>query len=116
RVVGGASGNTIGGTSAGARNLISGNTSTGIDFRDAGTSGNIVAGNYVGTDATASSALANNIGVNVVDGVSGNTIGGTTAGARNVISGNSFGVAIGGAGTTVNVGAGNYVGTNAAGN
>src|SRR5262249_15225837 len=54
-----------------------------------GTSGNAVQGNYIGTNAAGSGALANNVGVEIASGASNNTIGGTTAGAPNVISGNT---------------------------
>ena len=54
----------------------------------------------IGTDPTGSSKLANDSGVSIGGGASGNTVGGTAAGARNVISGNGFAVGIGGTGTT----------------
>jgi hypothetical protein len=48
-----------------------------------------VQGNYVGTDRTGTKDLGNGgVGIFMVNGSSGNTVGGTTAGARNVISGN----------------------------
>src|SRR5205823_12516591 len=82
-------GNTVGGTTAGARNLISGNGISGIEIT--GTN-NLVVGDYVGTDAKGKSSLKdpNNPGDGVLidPGASGNTVGGTTAGARNLISGN----------------------------
>jgi len=123
RIEAGASGNTVGGTAAGARNLISGNTNgTGVDLRGSGTTGNVVAGNYIGTDAAGGAALANTWGVRIEAGASGNTVGGSTAGARNLISGNGSnsridgaGVTINGAGTTGDTVAGNYIGTDAAG-
>ena len=81
--------------------------------RDAGsgTTGNLVEGNYLGTDPAGSAAVANGTGV-LVSGAGGNTVGGTSGGARNVISGNVLrGVFITGSGTNSNVIAGNYVGT-----
>jgi hypothetical protein len=106
-------GNTIGGTAAGAGNLISGNTTYGIEiFRTA--SGNLIQGNSIGTDVTGSAALPNSTGV-LIDGGSavGNTIGGTAAGAGNLISGNTVeGIAITSNGNLVQ---GNYVGTDASG-
>ena len=126
----GASNNTIGGTTAAARNVISGNGADGVYIdtsQGQGTAtGNVVEGNYIGTDASGDTALANaDYGVAIID-ASGNTIGGTTAGAGNVISGNghhSVGQAIGSGvyidtsqGTaTGNVVAGNYIGTAANG-
>ena len=115
-VVGGAAANTIGGTTAGARNLISGNTEAGVALRGSGTSGNIVEGNDVGTDPSGSAAVGNGVGLLVSTAATGNTIGGTTAGARNVVSGNlEEGVQLSGTGTTSNVVEGNYVGTSADG-
>ena len=80
----GASGTTIGGTVPGARNVISGNLVDGIT--GIGSSGNLIQGNYVGTDVTGSLAIGNGEdGVYLQDG-SNNTVGGTAAAARNVLS------------------------------
>jgi hypothetical protein len=105
-------GNTIGGTTAGTRNVISGNTNDGID---AWTGGNLVQGNYIGSNAAGSAALANNnYGVYLPS--ANNTIGGTTPAARNVISGNGFtGIGIYGSGTSGNIVQGNYLGADATG-
>jgi hypothetical protein len=75
-----------------------------------GTTGNKVVGNFIGTDATGTQKLGNNYGIHVYDG-SNNTIGGTRAGERNVISGNYDGVSIYGPNATGNKVAGNYIGT-----
>jgi titin len=100
----------IGGTSAGARNVISGNSQDGVLIHTSA-SGTQVQGNYIGTNAAGASALADGIGV-VLDG-SNNTLGGTASGARNVVSGNTTdGVYVGATGVSVQ---GNYVGLNAAG-
>ncbi len=114
-ILGGASGTTVGGTAAGARNVIAGNT-YGVFIQNSGTTGTTVEGNYIGTNAAGTAAPANTFGVNILAGASGNTIGGTTAGARNLISGNGTGVFLWDSGTTNNVVAGNYIGTNATGN
>ncbi len=105
----GASGNTIGGTVLGARNVISGNVVDGIT--GIGSSDNLIQGNYVGTDVTGSLAIGNGEdGVYLQDG-SNNTVGGTTAAARNVISGNTWsGLTFYGTGSN-NVAQGNYIGT-----
>jgi hypothetical protein len=103
------SNNTVGGTAAGARNLISG-TINGPGVFIFSSSGNQVLGNYIGTDAAGTAALANATGVLLAG--SNNTLGGTTAGARNLISGNSYGVGLGGNSNQV---LGNYIGTDAAG-
>ncbi|MHB1557348.1 MAG: beta strand repeat-containing protein, partial [Isosphaeraceae bacterium] len=111
-----AASNTIGGTIAAARNVISGNSASGVDITGANTTGNVVEGNYVGTDLTGAVALANQSGVFIESGASGNTIGGTTAGAGDVISGNNtFGVLVTGAGTSGNVIVGSFIGTDATG-
>jgi parallel beta-helix repeat protein len=113
----GSANNTIGGTAPGAGNLISGNTN-GVEIDDAGSTGNVVLGNRIGTDVTGTVALGNFIGVYIANGAAGNTIGGTTAAARNVISGNVDGVFDAVGATTASQGnliQGNYVGLNAAG-
>ena len=115
-IASGASGNIIGGTNALARNVISGNTQYGVFITDSNTTGNVVLGNYIGTDFSGSNALANGLsGVFVGNGASGNIIGGTNALGRNVMSGNSqYGVIIT-SNTTGNVVLGNYLGVNAGG-
>ena len=114
------SGNTIGGTDAGARNVISGNnynslTSNGISIC-CNAKNNLVQGNFIGTDATGTVAVPN--AVNGVDingaGANDNTVGGSTSAARNIISGNVvMGVAIGN--TSGNKVQGNYLGTDVMG-
>jgi titin len=82
------SGNTIGGTTSSARNLLSGNVLGGIYITGASASNNIVEGNFIGTDATGTLSVANGSGVRI-DGATNNTIGGTQASAANVVSGNA---------------------------
>lgn len=111
--------NRIGGTTPDDRNVISGNESSGVFILKPGATSNRVLGNYIGTDATGTISVQNWNGLSV-SGASDNTIGGTSAGARNVISGNRLG------GLTLsrqssnpatgNLVQGNYIGTNAAGN
>ncbi|HKI21696.1 MAG TPA: right-handed parallel beta-helix repeat-containing protein, partial [Isosphaeraceae bacterium] len=111
----GTTGNTIGGTTAGSGNVISANGNGGIWIN--GASDDVVEGNMIGTDATGTLALGNAYsGVYVDAGASGNTIGGTTAGSGNVISGNhNYGVVITGQGTNQNVITGNKIGTDVSG-
>ena len=106
--VAGASNNTIGGTTAGERNIISGNGDFGVSIYS---DNNVVSGNYIGTDYSGTHRLEyQHIGV-VLLGAS-NTIGGTTAGERNIISGNGgCGVDIYGTGADGNKVLGNYIGT-----
>jgi all-beta uncharacterized protein/S-layer family protein len=110
--------NTIGGTTPAARNIISGNGSNGVLVSDAG---NVVQGNFIGTDITGTASLSNNQNGVTVTAVNGGatencTIGGTTVEARNIISGNGLnGVLIDGSMTAQNVVAGNYIGTDVTG-
>ena len=84
--------NTIGGTDPAARNLISGNISNGVYISGAIAVNNLVQGNYIGTDLTGNTAIGNGGGITVFDNANGTIIGGTTAGAGNVISGNTWGI------------------------
>ena len=99
----GAVNNTIGGPGA-DRNVISGNANNGVLFIDATTTGNVLQGNFIGTNATASAALPNGgSGVDVQAGASNTMIGGTTAGTKNVIALNT------GRGVFVESGTGNAI-------
>src|SRR5262249_54802489 len=79
--------NTIGGTTSGARNIISGNTNTGVQIAASGVT---VQGNYIGVDVTGTTkpftATVPSSKIGILDVANNNTIGGTTTGARNVIS------------------------------
>jgi titin len=108
--------NTIGGTAAGARNIISGNGIEGVLIADSDATSNEVEGNFIGTNAAGSADLGNSSDGVVISSASNNTIGGTAAGARNVISGNdNRGVLIFEPSATDNKVEGNFIGTNAAG-
>jgi hypothetical protein len=110
----GAQNNFIGGTNAGAGNLISGNGGNGVSLGDTNTSGNLVRGNFIGTTPDGLSPLNNfSIGVFIVNGASGNIVGGNTPATRNLISGNGGnGVLISDPGTSGNEVLGNYIGVN----
>jgi alpha-tubulin suppressor-like RCC1 family protein len=111
----GARSNRVGGTSAGARNVISGNNGTGVSIDGAGTNRNLVQGNYIGLNQAGTAAIANSRGVRMTNGAKNNVIGGTTAAYRNIISGCEFGVGLGAAETTGNQIQGNFIGTDATG-
>ena len=81
---------TIGGTAAGAGNLISGNNSIGI--RSAVNC--LIQGNFIGTNKEGTKAVGNQLGIEY-DGATqslADTIGGTATGAGNLISGNYIGI------------------------
>ncbi|MEG5042100.1 MULTISPECIES: SdrD B-like domain-containing protein [unclassified Microcoleus] len=113
--------NTIGGNTAGARNIISGNNAFGVVIQNApatsnAATGNRVVGNFIGTDVNGTADLGNTLTGVLIQDAASNTIGGTGAGDRNIISGNDgFGVQILNANATLNSVLGNYIGTNAAG-
>jgi len=105
------SGHTYGGSSPGARNIISGNVHAGIFLNSAQ---NTVQGNFIGIGADGHTPIGNgDQGIFFTGNRNGNTIGGTDPGARNVISGNhDEGISIRGSGHVVQ---GNYIGTDATG-
>ncbi len=111
-ILGGSANNVIGGVVAAARNMISGNGDDGVDISGTGTTGNIIRGNFIGTNAAGTGAIPNtDDGVSISDGASGNFVGGTVAGSRNVISGNANGgVQIRGIGANANSVQGNFIG------
>jgi hypothetical protein len=106
-----AAGTVIGGTTAADRNVISGNGGDGVRVTSSG-AGTVVRGNYLGTNAGGTAAVPNNgNGVTVLSAAV--TIGGGSAAAGNVISGNEgFGVQLDSDGSRVE---NNLVGTTADG-
>jgi parallel beta-helix repeat protein len=112
-----ASFNLIGGTTAAARNVISGNAAYGIFIEKLTDTGNAVQGNYIGTDIAGARAVSNVLEGVLVKGMS-NLIGGAVSGAGNVISGNGQrGIYLLGSGGNVsnNVVQGNLIGLDATG-
>lgn len=86
--------------------------------------GNVVQGNYIGTDVTGTADLGNGEDGVFISGGVNNTIGGTSAGARNIISANGHlgrpndgrsGIEIWN-GASGNLIQGNFIGTDVAGN
>jgi hypothetical protein len=122
-IVGGSS-NRIGGSTVAARNVISGNLNGVLiessDYADIDAIGNLVQGNYIGLGANGLNFVGNTgRGVHVLS-ANNTSIGGSTAGARNVISGNgNHGILISrgtdGSSSEGTVVQGNFIGTNSAG-
>ncbi len=108
-----ATNNRIGGSVAGAGNLISGNVELGIYLVDSGTDNNRILGNLIGVDITGTYAIGNGYsGIGIFGGATNTTIGGVGLSERNLISGNGqFGVAINGEGSRGLVVVNNYIGT-----
>jgi titin len=96
------------------RNVISGNINGGVNAY----AGSVVAGNYIGLDATGNQPLGNGpsggtgilLGDNVLVGSDGDGMGDGFEG--NVVSGNYYGIFVLGANNHI---AGNYIGTDATG-
>ncbi len=104
---GGGSGNMVGGTAAGARNVFAGPVFVAGN-------GNQIQGNFVGLDVTGTIVIGQtSVGITVNSSTSNNTIGGSAAGAGNRIGGTiDAGIDINGDGTIVQ---GNQVGTDGTG-
>lgn len=105
-------GNVIGGTTAFERNVISGNANSGVLLFGAAASNNVIAGNFIGTDAFGLSALGNSFhGVSVTNAPR-NSLGTAEPGGGNLISGNvKSGLSLTGPGATRNTAHGNFIGT-----
>ena len=107
---------------AAERNVVSGGNAVGVRVKGVGTTGNVVAGNYIGTDITGTQPLANHgVGIGIYEGAQSNLVGTDGNGVRdaverNVISGNSgIGIEMAGTGVSQNVVAGNFIGTDLTG-
>ena len=112
----GAGNNTIGDGTASGRNIISANVADGVEIALATSSGNVVQGNYIGLGADGTALLGNGQAGVYVNGAPSNTVGGSGAGGRNVISDNATdGVLIDLAAATNNSVINNAIGMNAAG-
>ena len=85
----GAAENLIGGQYGHTGNLISGNADSGVRISGSDTTANTVAGNMIGLNALGDKFLVpyQEEGISIRDGAHHNLVGGTAAGAQNVISG-----------------------------
>ena len=113
-LIDGATANTIGGNVKNANgqtigpNVISGNTLEGIKITGASATKNVILGNFIGTDPTGTADVGNRDGGIFID-ASNNTIGGTAAGAGNVIAHNGKDLKTSGFGVTVDSGTGDSI-------
>jgi titin len=117
-----APGNFVGSAREGGRNVISGHYDTGVSIWGEAATGNVIQGNYIGTNTAGDAALGNGTGVAVFGAQT--LIGGPGPGEGNLISGSEPGfqpgspagigihVVQGSRGTTIE---GNFVGTDATG-
>lgn len=107
-LIGNSANDRVGGTASGAKNVVGSSLEMGVSFR-AGASGGIVQGNYIGTDYTGNASpgytlygvtgtgnASSGIHIGTVSNVPGFTepvhditVGGSAAGAGNVIAGNT---------------------------
>jgi HYR domain len=119
--------NLVGGSTPAARNVIAGigggnGDGIVIETDSSPPTGNRIQGNFIGTDVTGAIALGFGSGVALRSSSSNTQVGGPTATAGtppgNVISGNTDGIVVSGAGggaSNNNTIQGNLIGTNAAG-
>jgi hypothetical protein len=91
----GAANAMIGGLTPADRNVISGNHASGILFLGSTAVDGNVQGNFIGTNAAGTAALANSAGVAIMNGAHGAIIGGIGANAGNLIAFNQTGIYVG---------------------
>ncbi len=108
-------GNRNTGTGVNGQGLrLAGNGAFGINITGPNATGNVVKGCWIGLDAGGLQSQPNLAGIILQAGAAQNTIGGSTSGEGNVISGNFFeGVTVSGSGSDSNIIVGNIVGASA---
>jgi len=112
QLINGANNNLIGNVLSLDKNVISGNTSSGILIEGSATTNNAVRGNFIGVGIDGVVSAPNNIGISITNGASSNWIGedGFVV-KRNIISANTMaGILLNGATTSNNVIYKNYIG------
>lgn len=91
--------NTIGGNSSATRNIIAGNTGSGIYLNGPGITNNTIQGNYIGLGSDSATEVPNGEdGIRIIDGPQNNLIGGVNAGEGNTIVASAGGNSTEGAG------------------
>lgn len=87
--------NRIGGAEPGDRNLVSGNAGNGVTIVGSFSRGDLVLGNYIGTDAGGTQALGNSTSGAAIGVGARALVGGATPAEGNVIGGNGwYGVSV----------------------
>lgn len=106
-------GDIVGGVNPGEGNVIAGNDRLGMDIRS---NGNVIQGNWIGVTPSGASrgngANGQGSGIYLADAAANNLIGGSTAGAGNVIAGNIVQLVLNGSGVTGTRVQGNSIGAN----
>jgi hypothetical protein len=106
----------VGGDSVGARNVIAGNSGSGINITGISANDTQIQGNYIGVNPSGTLSLSNGWGVSIRSGAKRSVVGGETPEQRNIISGNQDGgVLIEDSNTTDSVIQGNYIGADPTG-
>jgi len=104
-----ASGVTVSGNARGSQ-VISGNQ-IGVEIDGLTSIQNLIQGNFIGVDKAGTADRGNSQEGVLIEGAFGNTVGGTTNAAANVISANQWGIRLDGPTATGNLIEGNLVGT-----
>ncbi len=109
-------GHLIGGVTPLARNVISGNSNSGVLFFGTNASNNVVSGNFIGTGALGLTGASNGVNGVTLNNAPRNFIGTAVPGGGNLISGNNnSGLSLIGPGTTRNIVHGNFIGPDVSG-
>jgi hypothetical protein len=105
--------NLVGNTTSLGRNVIAANAGNSVVI--ASVKGNVVQGNYIGTDASGNTEHKASRGVIIFNGATDNLIGGSASDQKNVIAGNLEAVYIVNSGTNGNRIINNHIGVGADG-
>ena len=106
--------NIIGGTAASNRNIISGNP-IAVHLTGSASYGHLVAGNYIGVDASGLAAVSGSGGIDIRDASSNNLVTGSAAAPQIMAGCEGAGVFIYGSGSDRNLVAGNSIGLGTSG-
>jgi hypothetical protein len=112
-IVLGSANNVFGGARSAERNVIGGNDDEGIRIDGDAADGNVVIGNYIGTDVTGTlNRGAGSDGILIWNSADNNRVGGTAAGEGNLVAFNDWGVSIANDSTDGNAILGNTIRAN----